>query len=271
MLISNWNDSASVVTGIRTKSIDGMFASGSAQPAAASTAVYTVVTRHGCQLVRFSRKSYGFLINWLAYGRTRQSLRIFTIWKGGKFTCIFANFLVNFSKWRLLSLPWKVSRNIWRWSHPSVHCASTNCTTEHARVACITSQLHCAITNHATEHARGTCILRCLSLSGTLLVYPKRMAVGVKPRRLFFLSQNALLSMRRRLMHRNRWLLQKWCSVTSSPNTTCQPPLLAPSVAGALECSRIVPKAMKCRRTKITIKMTRCLAVEGTVPIIAQL
>ena len=203
----------------------------------------TGVLWHRCQLVRFSRKSYGFLINWLAYGRTRQSLRIFTIWKEGKFTCIFANFLVNFSKWRLLSLPWKVSRNIWRLSHPSVHCASTNCTTEHARVACIASQLHCAITICATEHARGACIL----------------------------SQNAFLSMRRRLMHRNRWLLQKWCSVTSSPNTTCQPPLLAPSVAGALECSRIVPKAMKSRRTKTTMIMTRWLAVEGTVPIIAQL
>ena len=34
---------------------------------------------HRCQLVRFSRKSYEFFINWLAYGRTRQSLRIFTI------------------------------------------------------------------------------------------------------------------------------------------------------------------------------------------------
>ena len=37
------------------------------------------VLEHRCQLVRFSRKSYGFLINWLAYGHTRQSLRIFTI------------------------------------------------------------------------------------------------------------------------------------------------------------------------------------------------
>ena len=34
---------------------------------------------------------------------------------------------------------------------------------------------------------------RCLSLSGTLLVYPKRMAVGVKPRRLFLYTMDFIL------------------------------------------------------------------------------
>ena len=44
----------------------------------------------------------------------------------------------------------KISRNIWRLSHP------------HARVACIASQLHCAITNRATERARVHLIPECI-------------------------------------------------------------------------------------------------------------
>ena len=47
-----------------------------------------------------------------------------------------------FQKWRLLSLPWKVSRNICRWSHPNVHCASTDCATEHARAGLCARCVH---------------------------------------------------------------------------------------------------------------------------------
>ena len=112
----------------------------------------------------------------------------------------------------------EVSRNIWRWSHPSLHCASTTCATEHARgiPACI------------FEHAQKT--------------DAPELA-----------------------------LWQKWCSVTSSSNTTCQPLLLAPSLAWPVIMypDNTIAKAMTCVRMKTTI-LTRCLAMEGAVPIIAR-
>ena len=64
----------------------------------------------GSQLVRFSCKSYGILINWQAYGCSRQSLWIFTFWKTNNFTCVLANFLVHFSKWISPSSLQNVSR-----------------------------------------------------------------------------------------------------------------------------------------------------------------
>ena len=42
-----------------------------------------------CQFVRFSRKSYGFPLFWLAYVRTRKSLRIYKKKKKKYFFCIF--------------------------------------------------------------------------------------------------------------------------------------------------------------------------------------
>ena len=86
-------------------------------------------------------------------------------------------------------------------------------------------------------------------------------------------SQHAFLSMRRRLMHRN-WRYGRsdvQTSVTSSSNTTCQPLLLAPSLAWPVIMypDSTIAKAMTSVRTKTTI-LTRCLAVEGTVPIIAR-
>ena len=88
------------------------------------------------------------------------------------------------------------------------------------------------------------------------------------------ISQHAFLSMRGRLMHRNCRLYGRsdvHSLVTSSSNTTCQPLLLAPSLAWpVIICpDSTIAKTMTCVRTKTTI-LTRCLAVDGTVPIIAR-
>ena len=123
-----------------------------------------------------------------------------------------------FTKWSFLSLP----KSFLRWSHPSLHCASTTRATEHARdiPACI------------FEHAQKTDAPELSTMAEVM-----------------FTVQT---------------------SVTSSSNTTCQPLLLTSSLAWPDMCpDSTIPKAMTCVRTKTTI-LTRCLAVEGTVPIIAR-
>ena len=52
----------------------------------------------------------------------------------------FRQLLSAFLKWSLLCLPWKVFRNIWHLSHPSLHCTCTNRATEHAHGMCSLSQ-----------------------------------------------------------------------------------------------------------------------------------
>ena len=140
-------------------------------------AEYSICMTHRCHLVRFSGKSYGFLINWLAYGRTRQSLRIFAIWKM-KNSMYFRQLPSAFFK---MESPVFTAKSFPQYL---ALIGSQSALRKHklrywACARCVHRIPTCAITNRSTEHVRGTCIL----------------------------SQNAFLSMRRRLTHRNWQLL----------------------------------------------------------------